>query len=145
MPAWLVAWQGLDGRALSRQGTWQDGERVVRIAPSFSSSVTAEVISGSICGEEGGVDFIGMLDGDQLTGDELKVCNPDECVDAGLLPASVTVPFTAHVADDGMSVSFDWTGDFYQFEEDSEGNVISCTKTSTEEHQFTITRLTFGD
>jgi hypothetical protein len=28
VPAWLVAWQGLDGRALSRQGTWRDGARV---------------------------------------------------------------------------------------------------------------------
>jgi hypothetical protein len=126
-------------------GTWQDDERVVRITPPFSDSVTAEVIDGTLCGEEGGIDFSGVLSGDRLTGDDLTVCNPDECVDPGLLPPSATVPFTAQVSDDGWSVSFDWTGDFYQFDEDAQGNIVSCTKTSTEDHQFTITRLTFGE
>ncbi len=126
-------------------GTWQDGERVVRITPPFSDSVTAEVIEGTLCGAEVGIDFSGVLDGNQLTGDELTVCNPDECVDPGLLPPSATVPFTARVADDGRSVDFDWTGSFYQFGEDSQGNIVSCTRTSTEDHQFTITRLSFGE
>jgi len=126
-------------------GTWQDGDRVVRITPPLSDSVTAEVIDGDLCGEPGGIDFSGVLSGDQLTGDDLTVCNPDECVDPGLLPPSATVPFTAQVSDDGWSVSFDWTGDFYQFDEDAQGNIVSCTKTSTEDHQFTITRLTFGE
>ena len=44
-----------------------------------------------------------------------------------------------------MSISIDWTGDFYQFEEDSQGNLLSCNATSTEDHSFTITRLTFGE
>jgi hypothetical protein len=83
--------------------------------------------------------------GDQLSGEDLTVCNPDECVNPGLLPPSATVPFTARVADDGWSVTFDWTGDFYQFDEDAQGNVVACNKTSTEEHQFTITRLSFGE
>lgn len=126
------------------EGTWQDGDRVVRIAPPGSPAITAEVISGEICGEEGGLDFSGTLEGDRLTGGDLKVCNPEECADAGLLPAAVTVPFVGRVADDGQSVVIDWVGDFYQIEQDSQGNVVSCTTTSTEDHQFTITRLTFG-
>ncbi len=126
-------------------GTWQDGERVVRITPPFSDSVTAEVIEGTLCGADGGIDFSGVLSGDQLTGDVLTVCNPDECVDPGLLPPSATVPFTARVADDGRSVDFDWTGSFYQFGEDSQGKIVSCTRTNTEDHQFTITRLSFGE
>jgi hypothetical protein len=36
-------------------------------------------------------------------------------------------------------------GDFYQFEEDSQGNLVACTKTSTEENNFTVERLAFGD
>jgi len=127
------------------QGTWQDGDRVVRISPPYSESITAEVLSGDICGEEGGIDFTGVLEGDRLTGEDLKVCNPDECVEAGFLAPSTTVSFTGQVADDGMSVNIDWTGDFYQFEEDSQGNLLSCNATSTEDHSFTITRLTFGE
>ncbi|MEX0825483.1 MAG: hypothetical protein WD184_01805 [Acidimicrobiia bacterium] len=126
------------------EGTWQDGDRVIRIAPPGSPAITAEVISGEICREEGGLDFSGTLEGDRLTGGDLKVCNPEECVDAGLLPASITVPFIGQVADDGQSVAIDWVGAYYEIEEDSSGNAISCTNTHTEDNQFTITRLTFG-
>lgn len=122
-------------------GTWQDEERVLRIVPPLSDSFTAEVQSGTLCDEEGGIAFSGTLSGDQVGGSDLKACNPEECVDAGLLPNSVVQDFSGRVADDGMSINFDWTGTFYQFEEDDQGNLLDCRETSTEQHSFTITRL----
>ncbi len=122
-------------------GTWQDEERVLRIVPPLSDSFTAEVQSGTLCGEEGGLAFSGTLSGDQVEGSDLKACNPDECVDAGFLPNSVIQDFSGRVADDGMSITFDWTGPFYEWEEDDQGNLLYCRETSTEQHSFTITRL----
>jgi hypothetical protein len=126
-------------------GTWQDDKRVLHIAPPGVSAFTADVKSGTLCEEERGVAFSGKLEVDQVSGSNLTTCNPEVCVEAGLLESSVNVPYTGVVADDGMSITIDWVGDFFQFEEDSQGNVVSCTKTSVEEHKFTITRLTFGD
>lgn len=126
-------------------GTWQDEGRVLRIVPPFSDSFTAEIQSGTLCEEEGGVAFSGTLDGDRVSGSDLKTCSPQVCVDAGFLEKAQFLPFSGIVADDGLSVTIDWTGPFYQFEEDNQGNLLYCNQTSTEDNSFTITRLTFGD
>jgi hypothetical protein len=68
---------------------------------------------------------------------DLPVCNPDECVEAGSLPVGTNVPYSGVVADEGMSVAIDWVGAYY--------DLPSCIQRSTENHWFTISRLTFGD
>jgi hypothetical protein len=126
-------------------GTWQDDARVLRITPPNSDAFTAEVQSGTLCEEEGGTAFSGTLAGDRVNGSDLKTCSPKNCVDAGFIEKLVFTPFSGVVADDGLSITIDWTGPFYQWEEDNQGNLLSCVQTSTEDNSFTITRLTFGD
>lgn len=126
-------------------GTWQDDARVLRITPPNSDAFSAEVQSGTLCEEEGGIAFSGTLAGDRVSGSDLKTCSPKVCVDAGFIEKLVFVPFSGVVADDGLSITIDWTGPFYSYEEDSQGNLLYCNQTSTKDNSFTITRLTFGD
>ena len=126
-------------------GTWQDEDRVLRISPPYGSSFTAEVTSGTLCEETGGIAFSGTIGGrgDEVSGSDLKACNPQECVDAGLLPKSVTFPFSGTIADDGQSVTIRWSGTFYDIETDNDGKVVACTESSTQENTFTISRLSW--
>ena len=121
-------------------GEWLDGERVVRITPPSSTHFTAEVVSGTICEESGGIDFSGTLDGDRISGSDLKVCPPEECVEAGFLPNSALVPYDGTIADDGMSMTINWEGRFYEIEYDNAGAAIRCTDVRPESHTFTVTR-----
>jgi len=124
-------------------GRWMDGAREIEITHS-GSSVIAALISGEICEESGGNDFTGTLSGEQLSGSDLKVCNPDECVEAGFLENAIYIPYTATVASDGMSADFQWQNQFYDIVYDDNDNVVACNETYTQQESFSITRLTFG-
>jgi hypothetical protein len=124
-------------------GTWLDGDRTIEITHT-GNQVTAALVAGTICDEEGGNDFTGTLDGEHLSGGDLKVCNPDECVDAGLMDAADYVPYTATVAADGMSADFQWTGKFFDIVYDDNNNVVACNETSQSDEFFSITRVSFG-
>lgn len=125
-------------------GSWQDGDRILELSHDPSGLVRATVANGELCGDTAGPAFSGTLDGDRLTGNDLKVCNPEECVQAGLIPASLVVDYEAVVAGDGQSVSIDWQGDFFEVEYNEEDNVLSCMPTSVEQHSFSISRLGYG-
>jgi hypothetical protein len=127
-------------------GTWQDNQRVLTISQSFDQ-VTANITSGTLCDEEGGVAFSGSLpDGtDHFSGSDLKVCNPKDCVQAGLEPVSTTVDYSAVVALDGNSISLTWESEDTDLVHDGQGNLTACTHNGgTTEHTFSIDRLTFG-
>jgi hypothetical protein len=74
----------------------------------------------------------------------LEVCSPEECADAGLLPAAVMVGGSAQVEDDGNTISFEWTGQFYDLVYDENDNLVACNPTSEEQHSFSVTRTVFG-
>src|SRR3990172_11388196 len=63
-------------------GEWLDGERVVRITPPSSTHFTAEVVSGTICEESGGIDFRGTLYRGPPFPAAFKSCSPQECPQA---------------------------------------------------------------
>ena len=123
------------------QGTWQDGDRKLRILPPYADSLTAMVQTGTLCGQERVQAFSGTLNGQVVSGSDMMVCEPEECAEAGLVPKTSLVEFTGRVADDGMSVKFEWPYVSYNLEYDDGGNLIACTVTGTEPHSFTITRL----
>jgi hypothetical protein len=146
-----VAWAGGAGNGFTTfpiqhclNGTWQDGSRVIRFAHT-GSQVTGSVESGTICDEPGGVAYSGTLTtgADMFSGENLKVCNPDDCVSAGLLPAAAFVHFDATISFDGNFIDFEWTNTFFDIEYEN-GVAISCTQSSQSADFFTISRLSFG-
>jgi hypothetical protein len=146
----IVAWAGGQGFGQATfpvqhclNGDWMDGDRTIRISHTLNQ-VVAALIEGEICDETGGNDFTGMLSGDVLTGNDLKVCNPDECVEAGHLPNSELASFTAFIATDGNSANVEWQGKFYDLVYDDDNNLVGCPVTSTPTNFFSIERLTFG-
>lgn len=120
-------------------GTWQDGPRVLTISHS-GTSVAAEITSGELSCGETGTAFTGSLDVASFSGGDLKICNPPECVDAGYLEKAVLAPYSATVADDGKSISLEWTNQFFDlvYEDD---RLVSCPPSHTTTESFTITRL----
>jgi hypothetical protein len=127
-------------------GTWQDNQRVLTISQSFDQ-VTANITSGTLCNEEGGVAFSGTLNPPdfQFSGSDLKVCNPDDCVQAGLEPVSTTVDYSAEIALDGGSISFSWKSENTDRTYDNDGHLQACTfNGGYTDHSFSIDRITFG-
>jgi hypothetical protein len=126
------------------KGTWQDGDRVVTVTQVLDH-LSAALTSGTIRGETGGFDFTGdFVTPERFEGSDLKVCNPDECVDAGLLGPSVRVDYSAVVALDGQSADVSWESE--QFDFVYEGDVlVACPSQGVfEPRTFTIQRLSFG-
>ena len=122
-------------------GTWQDGPRTVEITQTFNQ-VIAVIVSGTIvCGETGQT-FSGTLDGDTITGTDLKVCNDAECVKAGLQEKVTYTSFTGTVSADDMSIDIQWVRLLVHYGYDKNGNLISCTYQGSETAQFTMTMVT---
>jgi hypothetical protein len=126
-------------------GTWMDGDRTIDVAQT-QDHLTARLVSGEICGESGGNDFTGdFTDGEHFAGEDLKACNPEACVEAGLLEVSVLVPYTAEIASDGQSAEISWLSTQFDVVYDDDGNLTACPPDGTfEPRTFTIERLTFG-
>jgi hypothetical protein len=81
---------------------------------------------------------------DRFQGSDLKVCSPEECVDAGFLPASTLAPYTAVIALDGNSADITWENEGVDFVYDGD-TLVGCTLTGDFEFDtFTIERLAFG-
>jgi hypothetical protein len=125
-------------------GTWQDGSRVLTISHN-GSSVTANITSGTLSCGEAGVAFSGTLDplSDTFTGNDLKVCNFEDCVEAGHLPATEGRPYTARISD-GQSVEIEWIERFFDLVYDDENNLVGCPEVSTSTSFDSISRITFG-
>jgi hypothetical protein len=126
-------------------GLWQDGDRLVTVT-QLADHLSAELTSGTICGEEGGFDFTGdMVDPEHFAGSDLKVCNPEECVEAGLLEASVLVDYTASISFDGSSAEVAWESTQFDLVYDDDGNLVSCPPNGEiQPRTFTLERLSFG-
>ncbi len=126
-------------------GTWQDGDRVVEVTQALDHLI-ARVVSGTICGQAGGIDFTGdMTTPESFEGSDLKVCNPEECVEAGLLEPSVLVDYTADIAPDGNSAELSWGSTQFDFVYDDDGELVGCPPNGdVQPRTFTIQRLTFG-
>ena len=126
-------------------GTWQDGGRVLTIN-HFGSSITANITSGTLSCGEGGVAFTGSLSpgSSNFSGSDLKICNPEECVEAGFLEKVALADYSATVSPDGQSIDFQWTNQYYDIEYDDNDNIISCTESYTQTDSFSNSRLTFG-
>ena len=127
-------------------GTWQDDVRVLRVGQHLDQ-VTAEIASGALCDEEGGVAFTATLGpyDEHFSGSDLKVCNPDVCVQAGVLEKSAVSDYTASVSPDGLSVTFDWDRVLFDLSYDDHGTLVGCTPNgNTEPRSFTIERIAFG-
>jgi hypothetical protein len=127
-------------------GTWQDADRVLQIDHVFDQ-VTANIQSGTLCEESGGVAFTGKLGPaeDHFSGSDLKVCNYDECVKAGLQEPSAVTDYQATVASDGNSVQFDWESGQIDLVYDGNGKLIACNPNGdVQPRSFSISRLTFG-
>ena len=125
-------------------GSWQDADRTVFVTQS-SDHLTAHVVSGTICGEEGGVDFSGdLVTGDRFAGSDLKVCNLPECVEAGLREPSALVNYTALIASDGSSAELSWESTQFDLVYDDDGQLVGCPPNSdVQPRVFSIQRLTF--
>jgi hypothetical protein len=127
-------------------GTWQDAQRVLQMDHQVTD-ITANIQSGTLCDEEGGVAFSGTLEPAtyQFSGSDLKVCNPDDCVQAGLEPVSTTVDYSAEIALDGNSISFSWKSEDIDRTYDNNDHLQSCTfNGGYTDHSFSIDRITFG-
>lgn len=125
-------------------GTWQDGPRTLRISQDADGAVAAVIESGSLgCGVAGAA-FSGTLDGETLSGDDMKVCNPDECVEAGLLDVTALVPYSATVSPDGQSLEFQLERQLYEKQLDDRGAIVACNLVGAQPWMFEVTRLTFG-
>jgi hypothetical protein len=126
-------------------GTWQDGDRQVQVTQLFDHLV-ANVVSGTICDEEGGVDFSGdMITPDRFEGSDLKVCNPEECAEAGLLEPSVRVDYRALIAFDGNSAEISWESTQFDLVYDDGGQLVGCPPDGdVQARTFSIQRLQFG-
>lgn len=129
-------------------GTWDDGGRTLRIR-HIVEQVTATIETGTlICGATGEA-FSGTLQQDRpvasMSGADMMVCNPPECVDAGLLEPTALVPYEMTLSDDGMTADFQWTETLFDYEYDNENQLVACTDNgSTGTNSFSIHRLTFG-
>ncbi|HUF12358.1 MAG TPA: hypothetical protein VMN78_04595 [Longimicrobiales bacterium] len=129
-------------------GTWADGARTLRIR-QILDQVTATIESGTLtCGATGQA-FSGTLQQERpvasMSGSDMKVCNPPECVDAGLLEQTALVPYEMTLADDGMTADFEWTETLFDYEYDDENELVACTDNgSTEMNSFSIHRFAFG-
>ncbi len=128
---------------LCLSGQWQDGPRILAITHE-GDSVTAEIVSGTLVCGEGGTAFSATLNGNTLTGGDLKVCNPDECVDAGILPKTAVESFEGLVTDDAKVAAIIRQKQFFDFEYDDDNNLIACTPSDVSPAGFSIDRTTFG-
>lgn len=125
-------------------GTWDDGGRAISISHN-GPSVTA-TFQGEHCGVSGGVDFTATLSAgdDHFSGDDVEVCNPEECVEAGLHEPRDYRPYNAVIANDGNSIDFTWSRLLFDFEYDDENNLVGCPESGSEDASFSISRVTFG-
>jgi hypothetical protein len=125
-------------------GTWEDGPRTLRITQDEDGAVSALIEGGSLgCGVAGPA-FSGTLVGETLSGGDMKVCNPDECVEAGVLDLTALVPYTATVSPDGQSIQFQLERQLYEKQFDQRGAIVACNLVDTQPWTFDIERLTFG-
>ena len=128
-------------------GTWWDGPRILRIRHVFDA-VEATIESGALeCGAAG-VAFSGTLPTRlpiaSMSGTDMKVCNPTECVEAGLLDLTALVPYTMTLNDAGTTADFEWEETLFDYEYDDEGTLVGCTPNGTGSQSFSIHRRTFG-
>ena len=80
-----------------------------------------------------------------MSGSDLMTGSQKIRVDADFLESAALLPFSGIVADDGLSITIHWAGSFCQYEEDSQGDLLYCNQTNTEENSFTTTRITSGN
>ncbi len=127
-------------------GEWQDpqGPRTLRIDHFWPSTIQADILSGELCGESGGPAFDGALSQTSQVDLSLQACNPDACVDAGLLEAKTTTEFQGTVSDDGRRIEGQWTRVNYGGQWNDDGELIACFPTDQELVPLTFTRDTFG-
>lgn len=128
-------------------GTWLDADRQLQVDHDFFDQVTAHIQTGTVCGEPGGIDFSGTLSpgSDHFSGSDLKVCNVDECVQAGLKEPSTVADYDAAVSLDGNSVQFDWGSVQFDLVYDDNHKLIACNPNGdVEPRSFTIQRILFG-
>jgi hypothetical protein len=126
-------------------GTWADRDRVLAVH-QLEDHVTADLDSGLVCDEAGGLIFSGdMITEERFEGSDLKVCAPPVCVEAGLLEASARRPYTAIISPDGSSVEFSWESVQFDLVYDDGGQLVGCPPNGDlEPRSFPIQRLSFG-
>jgi hypothetical protein len=66
------------------------------------------------------------------------------CVQAGLLPLTELIPFTARAKKDGAHIEYKWMEQFFDVVRDDVGNVIACPEAHQQEGTYTLERLTWG-
>ena len=128
-------------------GLWQDGPRLLRI-DHVMDAVEATIHEGELSCGETGVAFSGSVSRAAVTttlsGDDLKVCNPPACVEAGLLPKTDLRSWSAAISDESRAIDFVWERQLFDIEYDDEGHATSCAPSEVEQASFSIGRLTFG-
>ncbi len=127
-------------------GQWQDGPRVLEVGHIFTQ-VTSNITSGELVCGEAGTAFTGQLDpgSDRFSGSDMKVCNPEDCVDAGLLDKTDEVEYSAAISLGGNGIDFTWTRKLFDYQYDDEtGDLVACTESGTEDSSFSISRISFG-
>lgn len=127
-------------------GTWQDGNRLLKV-DHVVQTITATVHQGTLCDEHGGVAFSGSLSptSGNFEGSDLKVCEIDECVAAGLLPSSSLTDYSAAISHDGSYIDFDWMSVQYDLVYDENDQLVGCTPNGDlQPRSFSIQRLLFG-
>ena len=119
-------------------GEWQSGSRRFRITQAYEQVWSKQLGErGLRCGVSPDIEFRSRINlmpavSNTFSG-EIPVCNPKECVEAGLLEESTDqAKFTADIAEDANTIRFEIEIDAYKVERDAEGAVASCDRKKPE-------------
>ncbi len=120
-------------------GFYDEGGRVLQIKQS-GTQVRGYIAQGSTrCLQAPQMYFQGELNGIKLTG-KMTVCNPEICVDAGLMPPTRETEFQFFVFDGGKRLYGYWVHDRITYREEH-GRVVSCTDTKKiKKYDFNATK-----
>ena len=123
-------------------GIWNDSDRTLQI-DQHAKSVTAKQTTGALTCGAPGLSFSGTYNFG-LSGSDLVICNPAECVSAGFLDRTTQVSYTGVLDDSGSNLTITWNDLVYAEQFDEMGNLTSCTQTGTSAQSFQLTRSLFG-
>jgi hypothetical protein len=120
-------------------GFYREGGRVLQIK-QLGGRVRGYLVEGTMrCLEEGSLYFQGAISGIKFTG-EMTVCNPEICVEAGLMPATRTTEFEFLAFGGGKRLWGSWVHDRIEYREE-DGRVVSCQDESqVRKHDFSARR-----
>lgn len=127
-------------------GLWHDPDnsRTLQVNHQRGGSLDATIVSGELCGRSQGSVFSGQLVAGNQVDLLLDVCNPQDCVDASLLPQFTTSQFHGTVSEDGSRIEGKWTNVNYDGQWDAVGNLIACFPADQELVPLSFTRKSFG-